>query len=458
MTFVSQTTSRRTLLAGGGAALGAALLGPTPARAAAGAGDAGGLDGMWDTDGYGTTLSIDGDRARIFETTLISRIEAAPAARVAADRFVGPEGGFTVRRGLVPDRAVFHAEGSVGDRYLRRRAALPTVPPLPSGPLAVFDVFWQTYAEQYPFFAAKGIDWRAVRRRYRREVDSAGLFDLLVEMIEPLGDAHTGLRGGTRAFGGHRPGTEIPTLELEQRVRPFIERRDLGHSLDLYAQGWIGYADLPGRLGYLRPIRFLFAEGTDFAAHQAELDRALDAILTPARTTGPTALRGLVIDLRVNGGGSDALALRLASRLTAHPHFAYAKRARNDPHDATRFTSPQPLCVPGTDAPRYTGPIAILVGGSTMSAGETFTQAMLNRSPRPVLIGEHTQGVFSDALLRTLPNGWQFILPNEQFLDRTGHAYDGTGLPPDIHTPVFTAEELAADRDSAFDRAVALLR
>ena len=24
---------------------------------------------------------------------------------------------------------------------------------------AVFDVFWQTYAENYPFFAAKDIDW-----------------------------------------------------------------------------------------------------------------------------------------------------------------------------------------------------------------------------------------------------------------------------------------------------------
>jgi hypothetical protein len=35
------------------------------------------------------------------------------------------------------------------------------------GPLGTFDVFWTTYAENYPFFALKGIDWNAVRDRDR---------------------------------------------------------------------------------------------------------------------------------------------------------------------------------------------------------------------------------------------------------------------------------------------------
>lgn len=96
-------------------------------------------------------------------------------------------------------------------------------------------------------------------------------------------------------------------------------------------------------------------------------------------------------------------------------------------------------------APRHTGPIAVLIGGSTISAGETFTQA-------------NTRGVFSDTLVRTLPDGWQFILPNEEFRTRTGQSFDGPGIPPHRRTPVFTDEEFAADRDSAFDQAVALLR
>lgn len=104
----------------------------------------------------------------------------------------------------------------------------------------------------------------------------------------------------------------------------------------------------------------------------------------------------------------------------------------------------------------YTGPVAILTGGSDVSAGETFVQALLNR-PRTVRIGQNTQGVFSDILERHLPNGWLFGLPDEEFLTRTGRTFDGTGIPPRIRTPVFTAAEVRHDRDSAFDTAMMLL-
>lgn len=49
-------------------------------------------------------------------------------------------------------------------------------------------------------------------------------------------------------------------------------------------------------------------------------------------------------------------------------------------------------------------------------------------------------------------------LPNEEFLTRQGGTFDGAGIPPHIRTPVFTEEEFATDRDSAFDAAVAVLR
>jgi C-terminal processing protease CtpA/Prc len=99
----------------------------------------------------------------------------------------------------------------------------------------------------------------------------------------------------------------------------------------------------------------------------------------------------------------------------------------------------------------------MLTGGSQLSAGETFTQAMMNRVPRPVRIGENTQGVFSDTLQRTLPNGWEFILPNEEFRTRDWKTFDGPGIPPDIQTPVFTPAELNGHRDSAFSTALKLL-
>ncbi len=377
--------------------------------------------------------------------------------------FAGPQRTFNVRPARARDRAVLTLDGSIGDRNLRRLRGLPDVCTRPgaTGPLATFDQFWTTYAENYPFFAAKGVDWKAVRDRYRPRVrpgmSDDQLFALLSEMIAPLGDAHTGIRDGEdREFVGHRPGTTFPDEKLEARIRPFVERRDLRGPMQTFANDLIGYKDLPGHLGYLRIVAFAgYTEDGPYSAWEAELNRALDTILTKQRTA---SLRGLIIDLRINGGGADPLGLAVAARLTAKPYLAYAKHARNDATDPNRFTRLQRLWVRPAKAPLYTGPVAVLTGGSTISAGETFTQALFGRSPAPIRIGENTQGVFSDTLERTLPNGWQFIVPNEEFQTADGRTFDGPGIPPNLRTPVFTEEEFAKDRDSAFDRAVALLR
>jgi hypothetical protein len=458
---------RRTVVAG--AVLG--LVGVLAAPLTAAAGTRTPVDGVWRTDGYGSIVAIKDGQARNYDTTSISCVagsttpQAGPADPDGTVHFAGART-FTVRPARGPDRAVLHLDGSAGDRDLRRLRGLPDActRPGPTGPLATFDQFWTTYAENYPFFAAKGIDWTAVRDLYRPQVrpdlSDDELFNLLAAMIRPLGDAHTAIRDGEdRLFFGVRPGTTFPSPELEARLRPYIEKRDVKGPLRTFGNERIGYADLPGRIGYLRIIAFAgYTDDGPYAAEEAELDRALDAILTRRRTTGPDALRGLIIDLRINGGGADPLGLKIAARLTSRPYLAYAKHARNDAADPTRFTRLQPLWVRPAQAPIYTGPVAVLTGGSTISAGETFTQALLDRSPRPVRIGENTQGVFSDVLERTLPNGWEFIVPNEEFQTRDGRTFDGTGIPPQVRTPVFTEEEFAKNRDSAFDRAVALLR
>src|SRR5947207_4226618 len=104
--------------------------------------------------------------------------------------------------------------------------------------------------------------------------------------------------------------------------------------------------------------------------------------------------------------------------------------------------------------PGFRGPVAELIGPYTLSAGETFTQAMMGRSPHITRIGENTQGVFSDVLSRKLPNGWQFGLPNEVFLTPDGKAFDGPGIPPDIAVPVFAASDLSAGRDPGMAKAI----
>ncbi|WP_334027762.1 S41 family peptidase [Nocardia terpenica] len=413
---------------------------------------------FWAVQDYGTVLEERGDALRTYQVTDISCLRADAGTRTGAGRYVLPDDDvYTIGPGDGPDRATLHIDGSVGNRTLRRLNALPPLCANTVEPPG-FDVLWQTFRENYPFFEAKGIDWNRVRDRYReralaaeRTGNDADLFATLSEMLTPLHDAHVTLRApGIGRFGIPRPGTVTPSPELDAKVESYVRQRDLGGAaLTAYGRGRISYADLPGHpdYGYLRLSGFSgFSDSDTFADNSAELDRALNDIFSPRRKA---RLRGLILDLRINGGGSDSLGLQLAARLTDRPYFAYAKQ--------TRTTEPQPQQVRPA-APVFAGPVAILTGGSTVSAGETFTQAMIERPAPTVRIGESTQGVFSDVLEREFPgarhDGWMFGLPNELFRTADGRTFDGPGIPPQIPEPVFTDEEIGSHRDSAFDRAV----
>ena len=102
----------------------------------------------------------------------------------------------------------------------------------------------------------------------------------------------------------------------------------------------------------------------------------------------------------------------------------------------------------------FEGKVALLVGPDTVSAGETFTMALMGREPHVLRIGLNTQGVFSDVLRRALPNGWYIGLPNEVYYTQDGKAFDATGVPPDIHVPFFTQEDLLESRDAALEEAI----
>jgi hypothetical protein len=425
-----------------------------------------GTDGLWRMDGYGTVLALGHGTYQEYQTTSVSCLKGDSARQSGPGTYTADGTVLTVRLGRDRDHAQLSADSSVGHRQLRRIAALPEActRPTPTAPRAAFDVFWQSFEENYPFFAAKGIDWQAVRDRYRprihKDTTRAELFDVFSRMVAPLHDAHVAVQDGNRVFAQGRPGTEVPTEKLDSRVKRYIvegDLKDASYRQD-FAAGRITYAALPdGGPGYLRISGFggYTTDDASYAANLAELDKALDTVLTTERIR---RLPGLIIDLRINGGGSDALGIHIAERLTDRPYIAYAKRARNDPADPTRHTRPEPVPVVPAHAPRYTGPVAVLTSGSTVSAGETFTQALMDRPGRTVRVGQPTQGVFSDVMARNLPNGMAAWLPNEEFLTSTGHAFDGTGIPPHLTEPVFTKEEFAENRDSAFDRAVSELQ
>jgi C-terminal processing protease CtpA/Prc len=109
------------------------------------------------------------------------------------------------------------------------------------------------------------------------------------------------------------------------------------------------------------------------------------------------------------------------------------------------------------ERPGFQGPVVLLIGRDCASACETFAMATMRRQPSVVRLGENTGGVFSDVLERRLPNGWHFGLSNEVYRTGDGRTFEGTGVPPDIATPIFTRTDLQTRRDPAIERALELL-
>jgi hypothetical protein len=427
---------------------------------------AGGQTNGWTSEGYGYFFDASADTLRAFEVTSISCIPSftaaavpAPAGAVAAYRFVGAP--VTVL--MLPDRNAdgmrYHMNGAASDVVLRRATQKPSVctHPTPNTPTSNFDVFARTWAEQYGFFDIKHVDWAAVVAANRGKVSDstspADLFAVLRGMIEPLQDAHTYLAtpdvnlrfSGSRASGDRVPRDQWP------RAYATVDRYVTG-GLRKFCEGQLEFGMLAPDIGYLRIRGFSrYAPDGSFDNGLVALEAALDTIFA-----GAGSWKGFVTDVRINGGGADPYGLAIAGRLTAKDYVAYVKEARLDPNDPTKWTPGQTSWVRATSRPSFRGPVVHLTGIHSVSAAETFTQALLNREPAVIRVGHNTQGVFSDVLGRRLPNGWRFGLPNERFVTN-GKSYDGPGIPPTIEVPVFPPSDLDSGRDGAIERALEVL-
>jgi C-terminal processing protease CtpA/Prc len=227
-----------------------------------------------------------------------------------------------------------------------------------------------------------------------------------------------------------------------------MDRAFLDRAPQMFCNKHLQYGHVADSIGYLRILSFGgFTRHNDLLA----LEMAMDKIFSDAR------LKALIIDMRLSFGGSDELGLAIASRLADREYLAYTVQARSNHTKRDQWTEPEPIMIRPAARPGFRGPVVELTSSITMSAAETFSQALMGRVPRITRIGENTQGVFCDVLDRHLPNGWTFGLPNAVYRTANGTAFDVTGIPPDIDVPLFSEGDLAAGRDPGLAKAVQLL-
>ena len=429
------------------------------------------LEGLWLSDGYGAVFEVapSGELRRSQVTTIScipvwhASVVARDAASVTYQREGSPPFLLHVRPDASPHRIRVQYDGAASEFVARR---LPAKLPVcehstPDTPLSNFDVFAATWAENYPFFALTKTDWPSVvasaRAKVTTQTTPEELFGILEGMIAPLHDAHSSLaapklNGEGREWGGFqdRPGAIDP--KDFDRAQALVNKYVVG-PLRKYCEGQIEAGMIGSDLGFVRINGFVgyHADGS-FESGERALEAALDAIFADTR-----AWRGLVVDVRINGGGYDPYGLAIASRLTATEYVAYEKQARNDPVDPDHWTAAQASVVKPSARPGFRGRVVELTGPNSISAAETFTQSLMQRTPAIARVGQTTQGVFSDVMSRALPNGWIVGLPNERYVSN-GKSYDHIGIPPTVAVPLYAQSDVAAGRDVALEEAIRILR
>ena len=156
---------------------------------------------------------------------------------------------------------------------------------------------------------------------------------------------------------------------------------------------------------------------------------------------------GLIIDLRGNPGGIGGMAMGMAGWLTD----------RQDQQLGTMYMRGATLKFfinPRADA--YTGPVAILVDGTSASTSEIFAGGLQDLH-RARIFGTRTAGSALPSVITRLPNGDGFQYAVANYISEGGRPLEGSGVTPDVEVRL-TRESLLAGRDAVADAALEWLR
>jgi len=338
-----------------------------------------------------------------------------------------------------------------------------------SSETAIFDVFTSVMDRHYSFFNARGVDWDALVAQARPQVHDgmgeAALWEVLAELIEPLGDSHTkmvGLVNGEPRRAQAGLGTTLPMIRngmgegawLNGLVdQLFNEVLDPGAELiaDRVIVGEIT-PESGAPIGYIQ----IFTMGGFTTEHtpgsiewsQAEL-AALTDILDDALTRFADD-QAIILDLSNNRGGYDAVTRAISARFTDQTFAGYRVTVPGAPEAEMEYY------ITPYDGVRYTGPVYLMTSDVTVSGGE-ITTLMLRQLPNVIQVGGTTRGAFSTPLAKPLPNGWYLELSNEVFEDGNLEAFEGRGIPPAITFDIYPENAPVAGHKAALERVVRMI-
>lgn len=300
-----------------------------------------------------------------------------------------------------------------------------------------FDALWQTLDERYCFFDLKateyGLDWNEVYARYQPKLAEQktlwDYFNLLEDVVCELRDGHVNIISslGTARYGewfDNYPANYADTLE----------RKYLGRTTDYVTTGGLKYRVLADSIAYVRCPSFDVSFG-DGNLHVMMLT------LAPCK--------GMIVDIRSNGGGRLTSAEKLASvfidEKTLGGYMAHKTgKGHND------FSQPEAIEIEPFGGRRWTKPLVVLTNRRTYSAANAFVM-YVKGLPGVTIVGDKTGGGSGMPLTSELPCGWTLRFSACPMYDRQ-MALTEEGIAPDVKVDI-TSDDYRRDIDTIIETA-----
>ena len=226
-------------------------------------------------------------------------------------------------------------------------------------PTNCFEMLWKTVDENYSFFDYKHIDWQAVHTKYRPQVSDSmrqdSLFKVLASMLGELKDGHVNLSGGfDRSRNWSWKDDFTDNFNPNFVYRTYMKR-------DFLMTGALYNQMLDDSIGYIRYASF--SNGIS--------DGDLNFVMKRFENA-----KGLIIDVRDNGGGSMSNIFKIMSRFvekkTLVGHIQFKKGSNH-----ADFSEKQDLfAIPKKGKKAFTKPVVILINRGCYSATTHFANAM----------------------------------------------------------------------------------
>ncbi len=314
----------------------------------------------------------------------------------------------------------------------------------PNNPANVFDYLWNKVDQQYAFFDVKGVDWDSVREVYRPmveddDMDNDSLFKVCAAILNTLRDGHTNL---VSKFDVSHNDSVYYKMYAEKNID--IDVVVLNYlTINYHTTGGFAHnAIRDGEVAYIRYGSFMDAITEDNLSYLLN------------RYEG---CKGLILDLRQNGGGSVDNIRQLLSIFDNHGQALYQTQIKSGPgHDefkelTTVYAEKINYDDPFVEAP-YTKPVAVLIDRGSYSATSFFAICTL-AYPNIRLFGDYSGGGLGLPNGGALPNGWTYRFSITRTIAIDGGNYEN-GVPPQervILDPAYTAQGIDNVIEAAAD-------